>query len=246
MSKNIKFTPFYENVTDMFYPKPAYQCVPDWYKKEKGYTSNKKEISVVGESNGTIKKCMPVFDSITSGYIIFSMFDIQVVQKENGIELIWPQTFIDRFYQSGPNSKVRDPIQFHVDGQVSNYPGLEDYKEIPKFINPWSIKTTKGYSVFVTTPMHRDLPFKIFSGIVDTDFYNAPINFPFIFTDTKWEGLIPAGTPIAQVIPFKRDSWKMSIGNEKDFISARKNVFKTNSFFTNAYKNLFWQKKLFK
>ena len=33
MSKNIKFTLVFENVSDMFYPKPASECIPDWYKE---------------------------------------------------------------------------------------------------------------------------------------------------------------------------------------------------------------------
>ena len=40
-------------------------------------------------------------------------------------------------------------------------------ENIPKFINPWSIKTSKGYSIFITQPMHRDLPFEILQSIVD-------------------------------------------------------------------------------
>jgi len=74
-------------------------------------------------------------------------------------------------------------------------------------------------------------------GIVDTDKYFAPVNFPFVINDPKFEGLIPKGTPIAQVIPFKRDGWKMKIGN-KDNIKEMKNIVtKLRNFIFDSYKN---------
>jgi hypothetical protein len=30
---------------------------------------------------------------------------------------------------------------------------------------------------------------------------------------SDWEGIVEAGTPIAQVIPFKRESWKSELDN---------------------------------
>lgn len=58
--------------------------------------------------------------------------------------------------------------------------------------------------------------------------------------------MIPEGTPIAQVIPFKRNSWKMSIGNEKNIIEIEKQTLRLNSKIFDAYKTKFWNKKSFK
>lgn len=246
MSKNIKFTLVFENVADIFYPKPASECIPDWYKKQTSYSDNKKITFLSGRVNSTIKKCIPIFDSITSGYIIFCPFDIQITKKENGYEFIWSQRFLDDFFKTDPVTNLHDPILFHDSSQLLDYPKLQNYGAIPKFISPWSIQTPKGYSILITQPMHRESVFTILDGIVDTDTYKSPVNFPFVFNDPNWEGIIKAGTPIAQIIPFKRDTWKMSFGNKKDFDLARKDVFKNNAFMTNAYKKLFWNKKSFK
>jgi len=83
-------------------------------------------------------------------------------------------------------------------------------------------------------------------GIVDTDKYNSPVNFPFILNDIKFTGLIPAGTPIAQVIPFKRDSWKMSFGSEKEIIESTKIDKTLKRKFFDVYRNIFWSSKDFK
>jgi hypothetical protein len=96
------------------------------------------------------------------------------------------------------------------------------------------------------TPIHRDLPFTILPGIVDTDKYNAPVNFPFILNDMKFTGLIPAGTPIAQVIPFKRENWKMSFGSNKEIEKVTRIDKLLNLKFFDVYRNTFWSSKEFK
>ena len=76
-----------------------------------------------------------------------------------------------------------------------------------KFINPWRIKVPAGYSVLFTHPLSRpDLPFTCFSGMVDCDRFDTTINFPFTLTGTPGEHHLPAGTPIAQLVPLRRDT----------------------------------------
>ena len=88
--------------------------------------------------------------------------------------------------------------------------------------------------------------FTILPGIVDTDQYTAPVNFPFVFNDPSFEGLIPKGTPIAQVIPIKRESWGIKIGNQKDYNEQRKNSIKLQTKFFDRYKSMFWTRKEYK
>jgi hypothetical protein len=83
-------------------------------------------------------------------------------------------------------------------------------------------------------------------GIVDTDKYTAPVNFPFVINDINFEGIIPKGTPIAQVIPFKRDPWEIKIGGfeEMQEQSDVSNILKTKFF--DRYKNAFRSSKEYK
>ena len=64
-----------------------------------------------------------------------------------------------------------------------------------------------------------------------------------MMNDKDWEGIIPAGTPIAQVIPFKRDRWKNSLGNKNDLDDINQNSLKLQTKFFDKYKNMFWEKK---
>jgi len=213
------------DVSDEFQPIPAKDCLPEWYKKQQSYIDQKKRPDGSGNTTATIKKCMPVFDAMSAGYIIFSPVDLYVSRKEDGQTWYeWPSL---------------DIITFHSKNQADKYPSTQI--SFPKWTNAWGIKTEPGYSVLFINPMHHDSPIRILEGIVDCDQYVAPVNFPFILADENFEGLIPAGTPIAQVIPFPRTSYKMEI--LFDSRAAHECTRNLKSKFFDSYKIQFWKKK---
>lgn len=207
-------------------PKPASAHLPDWYKSMQSYTEDKKKPNGFGGTTGTIKKCMPVFDAITAGYILTLPADIYV--SKTGFE--WANF---------------DLIQYHPVEQAPTHPAGNGLP-YPKFMNPWSIKTPKGYSILLIEPMHRDLPFNVLPGIIDTDKYPAPINVIFSMKDLEFEGIIPKGTPFAQVIPFKRETWMMKIGNAKDLQHQKEIFMQLRTKFFDGYKTMFRSDKQYK
>ena len=219
------------NVPEEFSPKPASKFIPDWYKNLDSYMNGKKVPTGDGMAGATAKRCMPIFDSINAGYIIVSPADVYVSQRDGQAYYEWSSFGL---------------IEFHGVEQMPEHPKRNGHLSYPKWTNPWSIKTPKGYSVLFTQPMHRESPFTIFPAIVDTDTYTAPVNFPFVLNDVNFEGLIPAGTPIAQVIPFKRDNWKMSLGSKKEFDEQLIVRNRLQSRFFDKYKSMFRQPKEYK
>lgn len=229
MSESIIFTKTLD-VSEDYYPKPSSQYLPEWYKKTGGYMGGKKDIIHPGQTNGTIKKCIPVFDALTAGYIITTSYDIFVKKDENG-----RQGYI--------TSNSNFAIQFHSIMQAPYHPRM-NHVDYPKIINPWAIKTPKGYSCLFIPPVHGGNGFfTIAEGFVDTDTYTSPVNFPFVINDLDFEGLIPAGTPICQVIPIKRNSWKIKIGNEGNLLESHAVDVRRMSKLYDAYKSLFWNRK---
>jgi len=233
-------------IIEDYYPTPASTNLPDWYKELPSYTSATKRVNYQNTQNGTAKRCMPMFDMLCSGYLIYSFVDIFVSKVKtvtNGKEEItshfqWPTTTFKKLSNL-------NPIEFHLKNQLPNYfKPTEDV--VPKFVNPWGIKTPPGYSCLVSNPRGRDLPFTIFEGIVDTDTYSLPILLPFLLNDVNFEGLIPAGTPIAQILPFKRDSWEMSMGSDKDDKKIIDDAVRLKAKFFDSYKNQFRQTKRYK
>jgi hypothetical protein len=219
-------------VPEEYNPKPATDSVPEWYKEMSSYIGEEKKPNGDGTTTATIKRCMPVFDAITGGYILYTYADVWISQKDGQPWYEWPSF---------------GPISFHPVEQAPNHPNRNGHQEsYPKWINPWAIQTPPGYSVLFVQPMHRKSVFTILPGVVDTDQYNAPVNFPFVLNDVTGEGLIPAGTPMAQVIPFKRESWEMGMGTQEDLQNLNKTTTRLRTRFFDSYKSQFRQPKEYK
>jgi hypothetical protein len=108
----------------------------------------------------------------------------------------------------------------------------------------WSIQTEKGYSTLIMNPMHGESsPLTAIPGIVDTDGFISEGHFSFI-VKSNFKGIIKQGTPLVQIIPFKRDSWTHKINPyNKDFWGLWK---KAEAKMQNRYKTFFRTKKVWK
>ncbi len=234
MKQIITFTDMIGNLPVEVHPYPAKKNLPQWYKDLPNYGENDKRPVVAHDgfatTTSTGKKCIPMLDALSSGYIIPCPMEI-VVSIKNGQQYFqWPDW---------------EAIGFHTPIQMSTHPYVKEYPHaaIPKFRSPWVIKTPKGYSTLFIPPMNRDEQIiKIFEGVVDTDTYHEGINFPFMI-DPNWTGTIPLGYPLVQVIPFKRDSWEMKMGGDKEQTEVLETLRKLRLTFYNGYKDRFWSRK---
>jgi hypothetical protein len=89
-------------------------------------------------------------------------------------------------------------------------------KHCPPFIDFnsfWTIELDEGWSLFATHPVNRDdLPFRLISGLVDADrFHDGGINFPAIWTQPDFTGVLPKGTPVAQCFAVPRVTHELVI-----------------------------------
>lgn len=215
-------------------PKPASEYIPQWYKDAKGYTSpdGKKAPSLDGSPYATVKRCMPLWDMMTAGYIIETPYDIYVRQTDEGPYFQWGEM---------------QAIAFQSMEQTQNHPNFRDINYAVRILHPWSIKTPKGWSVLIMQPTHREpSPISILPGIVDTDDYSLPFNMFIKLVNPKFEGMIEAGTPFAQVIPFKRESWTSELGGEKERTKFSTDMRKFGTVFFDRYKKFWWQRKEYK
>jgi hypothetical protein len=229
---NIIFTPTVHILKD-YHPKPAKNIIPEWYKELESYMGGKKVPNGSGGITSTIKKCMPVFDVMTAGYIIFTHTDIYVSHRfDETLDKDIP------YYEWAGYSA----LEFHPIMQAPTHPEQNGFA-YPKFVNPWAITTPKGYSVLIVQPFHRDSVITILPAIVDTDMYNTTVHFPFVLKDSSFEGLIPAGTPIAQIIPFQRESWTHEVQEKRQTVDEH--LLRVTTHFWDTYKKVFRQKKEF-
>jgi hypothetical protein len=206
-----------DRTVDFTPPVPAKTEIPDWFKS----------IPSLVEGEMSIKRCVPVLDAFTAGYIIVSNVDF-MFDEESG-------RFLD-------NASYSSPISHHLDFQTEDMKIDKNLNPHPfKWNNQWYLKLPKGYSLLITHPLNRtELPFHSLTGIVDADVHPVVINFPF-FMKKGFSGLIPAGTPLVQIIPIKREPWELKVNDQDTYFY--KDFWKWNSQPEATYKRKFWQRK---
>jgi hypothetical protein len=221
-------------------PESSKKYIPEWYKKMPNTIDLSSRLGLSPDSkyasNSTVKGCTPFLDAMITGYIYSLSADIEIkLLDDNEISIKWRPDI--------------DLISYHDQNQAPNFPNPAEVNKssnILKWNSPFSIKTPDGYSCLFTHPLNRyDLPFRTLSGVIDTDSYNLAPQFPFqLSIDIKDTIIIEKGTPIVQIIPFKRDIWKSSYEDESIIISNR-NSFNYFSTIIKSYKNKHWSKKIY-
>ena len=226
-------------------PIPSKINIPEWFKKLEHSNASK-----------TVKGCMPFLDSLTAGYILrmpIDYFLVHNIQHENE-QKTGMQSGAGRLQKFEVSKEINlnyGQQETHNTNQLGNSPYVEKNKNLPihKILNPWIIQTPPGYSCLFLPPMNNtDDRFSIIPAIVDTDTFSEEINFPFIVNGDKYSTLettIEIGTPYVQVIPFKRESWKMKI-EPIDIKERQSNHLSKIKKVLHNYKKMFWNKKSWK
>lgn len=170
-------------------PVPARACLPDWFRKLAALDRPAQSPT----NNGlTVKRCMPFFDALSTGWIIPLAATVRLEIADGG-----------RTVNAGWEFD-RTMVSNHGPSQVRGNP--REPRPPCKFHNYWTIRTPPGWSVLFLPPLNRpNAVFEILAGIVDTDRYTSLVHFPFFATGADGLHVIEKGTPIAQAIPFRRD-----------------------------------------
>jgi len=210
-------------------PKPAIKYIPDWYKKTKpSIESDSKK----AEDLTTFKHCIPFLDVLSSGYIFELWQDVEVEQENVETPYLYWKKANSQIFSSKP------------DGAIGNMPIPEGYnKTVYSFHHNLYLKTPPGYSVLITQPFNRtDLPFYALGGVVDTDIKPMfPGQYP-VFLKKGFDGIIGRGTPILQIIPFKREPWESK--ESKDLLSQGARTKRiADTFLSLWYKHNAWSRK---
>jgi len=172
-------------------PDRAIKFAPSYYKQTKPQSSESPK-------TGTVKRCVPFLDALSAGFIIPMWCDVYVVARGGEFHIDFP-----------PNYPLKDTFGTHSEKQFTGHPlQNKPYGKIPmKWMSPWIVETETNVSCMFVSPLnHIETRFKLLDGVVDTDTYYNNINFPFLWTGGDGEFFIAKGTPLVQVIPFRREA----------------------------------------
>lgn len=222
----IEFLQVEKNGVGSIEPIPAIKEIPEWYKK---MSPLRRLININNPdqpTDFTVKKCIPILDAFTTGYYLVTKYDSYWSIDEDGN------------HQCQCDAKLVDggvkPITMHPYEQIRDIELGGLYNEYAyKFSNPYVIKTPPGYSCIFTHPFNQISPFLTLTGVVDTDMHPLAVQFPFLMLK-DYEGVIKRGTPIVQIIPFKRDDWSFSTP-EPNNLDIQENSSKQYEFESTRY-----------
>lgn len=227
----IRFASYIGNFSIATPIREARRVRADWFKQQ-----------VAQKKKTNFATCPGMFDFAQAGFIVSAHVDIHIKANNAGVVV-----FLEGMPLLEPHENaVLSPTRFDfsiVDGLAPVADGLS--KVAQKVPMPWAIFTEPGWSANVLpATMHCDYLDKIFvyPGTVDYDKFHT---CNFIFTPIKeCEFVIPAGTPLLQVIPFRREEVTMEFGRatQKDY---DRHVFGTVSKVRGYYRKMFHSKKVY-
>jgi hypothetical protein len=170
-------------------PVPARDLLPEWFKRLPPI--DRQRLSTTDNAL-TVKRCMPFLDAMMNGWIIplAATVRVEIADRGHTVNTGWD---FDRVMVSN-----------HHPYQVAGHPSQP--RPPCKFHNYWTVRTPPGWSCLFVPPLNRpNGVFEIASGVVDTDEYHALIHFPFFAIGSDGLHVLERGTPLVQVIPFRRE-----------------------------------------
>jgi hypothetical protein len=208
-------------------PTASIRQAPQYFRQIKPQSSG-------NPSSGTVKRCVPFLDALSAGFIIPMWCDVYILARDGHINIEFP-----------PNFQQTETLGTHSAAQIPNHP-LSNwaYGNVPlKWINPWVVTTDPGVSCLFTSPLnHMETRFKLLDGVVDTDTYYNNVNLPFLWTGGDGEFFIAKGTPLVQVIPFRREEQHLEVTPIDD--AKRRGVIATlGTKLKNGYRDELWHGK---
>lgn len=218
-----------EHFLTIMRPTPASEHIPEWFKN----------IDNTVDGGRTVKACRGVFDMMTVGYMIVWTFDVLVSKDQEGKLQV----------RKARDNSVGD-FHPHPHAQLGLYPSANLSKQqvgVQKATFPYRLRTSKNVSVMMLQPPYRpDLKTEVMPGIIDSDKFYSPLNVLFTIKDIPdgREIKIAAGTPLAQLIPFERASWKIKYRkiNKKLLHTQESNIQNLDKY----YQKYLWTRKTYK
>lgn len=220
-------------------PDPVSKTIPQWYSDADRFAKMPDGQYWVGPDSGKIptwKACPAILDILTTGYSLLTPCDIEFFLDSSGnIDV----KIEDPLYKDFATRRPPMPQFYHPDGYYQYHFG---------WMPDWAVRVPEGYSVLYVSPFNRyDLPFMTVSGIIDNDKVNLPGSFPF-FIRQGWTGILPAGTPYAQLLPFLREDWKSEISIPTISEMTNKNMENSKKYRIpngGVYKKEVWTRRLY-
>ena len=224
---NIKFISVIEGVEETMPIIPASKQQYGWVKKAANHlktVGSLTEMEEYANSNLDIRhtsKCPGIINLKSKGFIVRNHSDInlKILDKDGGYEWNTPSNWIEM-----SDGICENTITHHFEGSLHQF--MNDWPKdtlliVLKINLPWYVKIPKGWELIMVDPFYKDdYRFTVCPGIFEPELGLAKLNIPVHWHSTSGEFMIKAGTPIAQLIPLRKENIDFELSNknnDKDF-----------------------------
>lgn len=216
---------------EQYKPAPVRSYIPEWYlnKDKHKKLPNGLYQTTIWDHPATHEKmfkrklswksCPAILDVFMTGYYLFTPCDITISiegQKEDG-STIFKVDLDEKFkrydIESNDGRKHHTHPFCRARGVEEGFPVPDGYDPVQLVWNSnWYAQVPEGYTTLFAHPLNiNDLPFRTVNGFIDcSNDIVGPGNIPF-HIKKGWEGTIKAGTPYAQIIPYKNEQWSHEV-----------------------------------
>lgn len=244
--KKIVFACKDHSIVDLYPIVPASDVKFKWLNRVndeyKSFVKYEKENRLdIGRSTH-LRRCPGIFELMDTGFIVTAPWDLHIeTRKDRPGEIRWtaPTTMPDEILKAPP---VQTPPASHLPFR----PGT--LTSVVKLDMPWFVFATPGIKFMVTPIPYPDtFEFEAAHGILD------PSESPYVNVNMFWNVVdgkytIPAGTPLAQLIPLTEDVYNVEVRTineeekkytEKHYYARSKGFVFDKSRIKNLYKKYF-------
>lgn len=163
--------------------------LPLWFKK-------------IGKQEGSLRRCAGTIDLLAAGVTLPAWTNFRFRPSADGTQ--WEHMADDFHPQAGINNLAGFSYESTGSCPMTDIRKIEK-GHYPKLVNPWRMKTAPGWStLMIPVYWEPNENYTVVPAIVNTDTYNLMNVVLNLTSDSPFE--IPFGTPLAQLIPFKRNS----------------------------------------
>ena len=186
-------------LTEVMPVQESFHFLPNWFVKTPSWSEEEEGMRT--DQFQTVKQCPAISEFMNMGFTIPLWCDLRVKINDDGFaEWAAPRTSFH--------------FSHHSEDQLTKY--LPQYAKptlVLKTHCPWKIKTPPGI-LLLQLPMlwHFNPIFTVAAGVIWSEFQHE-INQQMMFHNPG-EFMLQQGTPLAQCIPIRRETFNYDIGDQ--------------------------------
>lgn len=217
----VKFYTEFPEITDQYPIYPAKDYKRKWVKNCARAFAKYKDKTENTQSLITAAKCPGMRNVMESGYIVQSWFDFTIettADDDTEFKIYYPNQFEKHIEDIG----YKNPLinSFNTKFSPLKIPTGNNLNSIIKIWTPYHFEVPDTHELLVLPVMYDDNPpFTACPGSISG--FEIDFNVHVFWHAREGKTFVPAGTPLCQLVPIKRDKTKIITETTSDEVKKR-------------------------